>query len=167
MFLIYNFIFTNYTIKINIININSLNGAFTLGEFIKLTAEIVNMIHDIIQIFTEKMGWDLTDKDLHFWLIGFIGVIFFLSIHPILKALASLSFTIVSFIYTFTILIVIVFALEIQQKITGRGQMEFEDAIVGLWGFIAMFAGLMALKLLYITLMRSNTKNKREEDQSQ
>jgi hypothetical protein len=137
-----------------------------VGEFIKLTAEIVNMIHDIIQIFTEKMGWNLTDKDLHFWLIGFIGIAFFLSIHPILKALASLSFTTISFIYTFTILIVIVFALEIQQKITGRGQMEFEDAIVGLWGFIAMFAGLMAIKLIFNTIIRSSVKSKNKKGRS-
>jgi hypothetical protein len=125
-----------------------------VGEFIKLTAEIVNQIHDFIELFTEKMGWDLTDKDLHFWLIGIIGVVLFLSIHPILKALASLSFTSVSFIYTFTILVVIVFALEIQQKITGRGQMEFEDAIVGLWGFFAMFAGIMTIKLIFRALFR-------------
>jgi hypothetical protein len=125
-----------------------------VGEFIKLTAEIVNQIHDFIELFTEKMGWDLTDKDLHFWLIGFIGIAIFLSIHPILKALASLSFTTVSFIYTFTILVVIVFALEIQQKITGRGQMEFEDAIVGLWGFFAMFAALMAVKLLFNAIFK-------------
>jgi hypothetical protein len=125
-----------------------------VGEFIKLTAEIVNQIHDFIELFTGKMGWDLTDKDLHFWLIGIIGIVLFLSIHPILKALASLSFTTVSFIYTFTILVVIVFALEIQQKITGRGQMEFEDAIVGLWGFFAMFAALMAVKLLFNTIFK-------------
>jgi hypothetical protein len=125
-----------------------------VGEFIKLTAEIVNQIHDFIELFTEKMGWNLTDKDLHFWLIGIIGIALFLSIHPILKALASLSFTTVSFIYTFTILVVIVFALEIQQKITGRGQMEFEDAIVGLWGFFAMFAGVMAIKLIFRALFR-------------
>jgi hypothetical protein len=129
-----------------------------VGEFIKLTAEIVNQIHDFIELFTEKMGWNLTDKDLHFWLIGFIGIALFLSIHPILKALASLSFTTVSFIYTFTILIVIVFALEIQQKITGRGQMEFEDAIVGLWGFIAMFAALMAVKLLFNVIFKRTRK---------
>jgi hypothetical protein len=126
-----------------------LNGELSVGEFIKFVAEIVNQIHDLIQLFTGKMGWELSDKDLHFWLIGIIGIVLFLSIHPILKGMSQLSFTTVSFVYTFTVLVVIVFALEIQQKITGRGQMEFEDAIVGLWGFIAMFAGVMALKLLF------------------
>jgi hypothetical protein len=131
-----------------------------VGEFIKLTAEIVNMIHDFIELFTSKMGYNLTDKDLHFWLIGFIGILFFLIIHPIFKGLAKLSFTTISFIYTLTVLIVIVFALEIQQKITGRGQMEFEDAIVGLWGFIAMFAALMAVKLIFNSILRKGKKEK-------
>ncbi|HWQ42379.1 MAG TPA: hypothetical protein VN456_10155, partial [Desulfosporosinus sp.] len=50
------------------------------------------------------------------------------------------SLTAISFIYTFTILVVLVFAIEIEQKITGRGHMEFQDIVEGLWGFLVAFA---------------------------
>jgi hypothetical protein len=36
--------------------------------------------------------------------------------------------------------------VEIQQKITGRGNMEFQDAVISLWGFILFFAGYILLK---------------------
>ncbi|ODA40259.1 hypothetical protein DSBG_2945 [Desulfosporosinus sp. BG] len=31
------------------------------------------------------------------------------------------------------------FAIEIEQKITGRGHMEFQDILEGLWGFLVAF----------------------------
>ncbi|RCO04220.1 hypothetical protein DTX80_18415, partial [Bacilli bacterium] len=49
------------------------------------------------------------------------------------------STTILSFIYTFTGMVVLVFAIELQQAITNRGNMEFADAVIGLWGFIVLF----------------------------
>ena len=37
-------------------------------------------------------------------------------------------------------MVVLVFAVEIQQAYTQRGNMEFADAVMGLWGFIVFFA---------------------------
>jgi hypothetical protein len=51
-------------------------------------------------------------------------------------------------------MLVIVFAIEIQQKITGRGDMEFEDAMVGLYGFFAFFAAYLFLKLVWSSSTR-------------
>ena len=47
--------------------------------------------------------------------------------------------TILAFVYTFTLMVVLVFAIEIQQAITNRGNMEFTDAAMGLWGIIFFF----------------------------
>ena len=56
------------------------------------------------------------------------------------KYLVRYSLTAISFIYTFTVLVVLVFAIEIGQKLTGRGNMEFQDIVEGLWGFLVAFA---------------------------
>ncbi|AOL97182.1 uncharacterized protein BS16045_01464 [Bacillus subtilis] len=53
-----------------------------------------------------------------------------------------------SFIYTVTVIIVIVFAIEIQQKVTGRGNMEFLDATEGIKGFLVFFMFFLLLKML-------------------
>ena len=113
-----------------------------MKEIIQMLVDIVNNLHDFIQIFvnhTLNLGW--TDKDLHFWIMGIIGIIIFLVVLVLSKIIAKMRFgiTILSFLYTFTCMIVLVFAIEIQQALTNRGNMEFQDAIIGLLGFIAFF----------------------------
>ncbi len=117
-----------------------------MKEFILILAEIINTIHDIINTLTHEAGWNLTDKDLHLWVFGIVGILTFLAVHAVFKYLAQYSLTAISFIYTFTVILVVVFAIEIQQKITGRGNMEFHDAVIGLWGFILFFAAFLVIK---------------------
>ncbi|MEK1830761.1 hypothetical protein AAAC51_22150 [Priestia megaterium] len=57
------------------------------------------------------------------------------------------SITAISFIYTLTVMLVLVFAIEIQQGITTRGNMEFDDAIAGLWGFLVFLVFISPLLL--------------------
>jgi hypothetical protein len=134
-----------------------------MKDAIQLIAEIVNIFHDIIMELTEALGLTLSDKDLHFWVIGIIGIFTFGITHLVFKAISKWSITVISFLYTITVLIVFVFAIEIQQKITGRGNMEFADAIVGLYGFIMFFLVFLVLKLTinFITgkINKRNDKN--------
>ncbi|MDQ7864204.1 hypothetical protein RCO48_33245 [Peribacillus frigoritolerans] len=58
--------------------------------------------------------------------------------------------TILSFLYTFTVMVVLVFAIEIQQALTSRGNMEFQDAAIGLWGFIVFFMVFAILSSLFL-----------------
>ncbi|WLR43140.1 hypothetical protein LC087_02735 [Bacillus carboniphilus] len=110
-----------------------------MKEVILVIADIVNQLHDVIIELSQLLGLNLTDKELHFWVIGLVGLFLFAPTQYVFKKLAKLSITSISFIYTFTILVVIVFAIEIQQKIMDSGNMEFDDAVLGLWGFIVMF----------------------------
>jgi hypothetical protein len=86
------------------------------------------------------MGYNLNDKELHFIVIAIAGIIIFACVHLAFKFISKYSITAISFIYTFTVLVVIVFAIEIQQKITGSGAMEFADIVYGLYGFLCTFA---------------------------
>lgn len=125
-----------------------------MKDFIKIIAEIVNGIHDVIMVMADNAGLNFNDKDLHLWVFGIIGITSFFAVHLLFKKLAKYSVTAISFIYTFTVMLVLVFAIEIQQKITGRGQMEFDDAVVSLWGFILFFAVFLVLKGIYILISR-------------
>lgn len=118
-----------------------------MKEIILVIAEIINFMHDIIWDMSNKAGFQFTDKDLHLWIFGIIGIISFGCIHMLFKYLSKYSITAISFVYTFTVMIVLVFAIEIQQKITGRGQMEFDDAVMGLWGFLLFFAVFLLFKV--------------------
>ena len=140
-----------------------------MKEIIKIIAEVVNEAHDLLLDLTNLMGWNLTDKDLHLWVIGILGILIFMGVQVVFKMLAEWSITAISFIYTFTVLVVIVFAIEIQQKITGRGNMEFLDAVIGLWGFLIFFGIYLAIRLVifgvkkmltYFNVKKKDNRNK-------
>lgn len=118
-------------------------------EFFKIIAEIVNIFHDIIMEVANILGWQATDKDLHLWIIGIIGIISYFIVQFIFKRLAAWSIKSISFIYTFTLILVLVFAIEIQQGITGRGNMEFADAVAGINGFLLFFGIYLVIGLFF------------------
>jgi len=107
---------------------------------LKFITSVMNFFHDNLVRLTHALGLNVNDKQLHFLVIGLLGIILFLVVNKLFKYLIRYSLTAISFIYTFTILVVLVFAIEIEQKITGRGHMEFQDIVEGLWGFLVAFA---------------------------
>lgn len=133
-----------------------------MKEIILLLAEVVNHIHDVLLFTTEKLGFQLTDKDLHFWIMGLLGIFTFFIVYKGFKYVEKLKWStgIFSFVYTFTIMVVIVFAIEIQQAITQRGNMEFADAAIGLWGFLVFFMvyAILASALYFFTLLMKKRK---------
>ncbi|WP_377887666.1 hypothetical protein [Alkalihalobacillus sp. R86527] len=130
---------------------------------IKLIVAIVNELHDLLIEVVYGLGFVASDKDLHFWVIGILGMIGFIFVQLAFRLLSKWSITSISFIYTFTVLLVVVFAIEIQQKITGRGNMEFEDAVIGLKGFVVLFGvylilrgAMKGIKYLFKTLQKDS-----------
>ncbi|RLL43767.1 hypothetical protein D8M04_12670 [Oceanobacillus piezotolerans] len=124
-----------------------------MKDFVMLLAEIVNEIHDIL---IEMFGLHMTDKELHFWIIGIIGMATFFVVYFFFKLIEKMkwSITILSFIYTFTGMFVLVFAIELQQAITNRGNMEFADAIAGLWGFLVLFIIYALIAIVFVIIKK-------------
>lgn len=138
-----------------------------MEKAIKLLVEIVNDLHDIFIELINAFGGNLNDKQMHFIVIGVLGMIIFFITNSLFKAIAKYSITAISFIYTSTVMIIFVFAIEIQQKITGRGKMEFEDITAGLWGFIEGFAIYLLFRLVImgvkILLNKDNNNNNQDK----
>jgi len=61
-------------------------------------------------------------------------------VQPIFTLLAKTGHVLaISWIYVFTLILLLTFAIEIEQKITGSGVMDFDDMLFGVWGFMLMF----------------------------
>lgn len=131
-----------------------------MSSVLKFITSIMNYFHDKLILSTKFMGLDLDDKQLHFLVIGLIGIILFVCVHKLFKYLVRYSLTAISFIYTFTVLVVFVFAIEIGQKVTGRGNMEFQDIVEGLWGFLVAFALYMGV-VISVHLVKKLSKRLR------
>lgn len=143
-----------------------------MKELILLLAGIVNGIHDVLLALSGRLGFQLTDKDLHFWIVGMLGIGIFFLVYVIFRSLEKLKWStaVFSFIYTFTIMVVFVFAIEIQQAITNRGNMEFADAVIGLWGFLVFFfvyALLAVAGYFTINFYKNKKQNNRAETDQQ
>ena len=131
-------------------------------EVLKLMANIINDLHDKVLDIVNIGGYSLNDKQLHFIFMAAIGIIIFGVTQILFKKLAKYSITAISFIYTLTVMIVIVFAIEIQQKLTNRGNMEFADVAYGLYGFIYVFCIYLFIRLIIFSIKKlfKKLKNK-------
>ena len=98
---------------------------------------------------------NFTDKELHFLVIGLLGLGMIFAIYPLFKLLAKHNHEmVIAWIYVFTVLVVITFAIEIGQRITGTGNMEFADIMYGLVGFLLMFFAFCILRAIYHGILR-------------
>lgn len=123
-------------------------------EVINIFVGFLNNLHDLIVDIAKVLGLKVTDKGLHFWFIGILGIFIFFITNALFKKLAKWSISAISFVYTFTVLVIIVLGLEIEQKITGRGNMEFADIVAGLWGFLAFFSIYLIIRFVIYLIKR-------------
>ena len=89
-------------------------------------------------------------------------------VHPVFKWLARNNhIMVISWIYVFTLIIVITFAIEIGQRVTHTGVMEFADIMFGVVGFISMFMVFSVFRGFYhliLKLIRGDGEEEEEED---
>jgi len=135
-------------------------------EILKILVGITNELHDLLVKFSSVFGFNFNDKQLHFIVIAIIGMIIYIIVDKLFKAMSKYSVSILSFIYTFTVLMVIVFGIEIEQKITKRGNMDFADIVAGLWGFIASFI-VYIIVYSFICLIKKSIKKHTQKKMSQ
>ena len=101
----------------------------------------ITKIHHYILGLNDAFEYNFTDKELHFLIIGILGMVFIFAIYPVFRWLANRDHIMtITFIYAFTLIIVITFAIEIGQKVTHTGNMEFADIMMGVLGFVLMYA---------------------------
>ena len=111
---------------------------------------IIAKIHNYIMRLNDKFEYNFSDKDLHFLVIGLLGMAMIFVVYPVFKWLASKKhIMVIAWIYVFTLILVITFAIEIGQKISNTGSMELADIILGVMGFIVMFAVFAAVRGIY------------------
>ena len=115
---------------------------------------IVAQIHAFLLHLNDSFELRLSDKDLHFFIMAVLGMLLFFMVHFVFKRLARWSVTAISFIYVFTLMTVLGFAIEVGQKITGTGEMDFADVVAGLYGVLAFFGIYTAYRLLAMLAAR-------------
>ena len=128
---------------------------------------IMAQVHDSLMRLNDGFELRLGDKDLHFVIMALAAMLLFFLVHAVFRRLAKWSITAVSFIYVFTVMTVLGFAIEIGQRISGTGEMDFADIVAGLYGVLAFFAVYTAYRLLAMgvsVLLRITRKSNRKNE---
>ena len=119
-------------------------------DFLYSIVGLIAVIHNTILRMNDSFETVLSDKELHFIVIGLLGMGMLFVIYPLFKLLSKNHVLVIAWIYVFTVIIVIVFAIEIGQGITGTGTMDFDDITAGVFGFMAMFIVFVIIRAIIL-----------------
>lgn len=126
-----------------------------LKELLYQAVNWIATVHDKISQMNNQFEGTLSDKQMHFLVIGILGILLIFIIHPLFRHLSKTNHVmVISWIYVFTLILVITFSIEIGQRLTGTGDMEFADIVSGIGGFIFMFAIFALIRAAVIGIIR-------------
>ena len=132
-----------------------------MKEALTKLMEQIARIHDAILRLNDSRELFLSDKALHFIVIGALGMLGILIVYPIFKKLSEKGHVLaIAWIYVCTVLLGRTLAIEIGQQISGTGTMSFSDIVSGVLGFFYMFAVFAAIRWLWLNLFRRRKKKK-------
>lgn len=124
-----------------------------MSKYLHILVAWITRAHDAIMTLNDSFETHFSDKEMHFLVIGAIGLALILLVYPLFKLLASRNRVLaITWIYVLTVLVVLTFAIEIGQHITGTGDMDFGDIVAGMGGFFAVTAVISVLHLLVWTV---------------
>ena len=131
-----------------------------LKELLYQAVNWIATVHDKISQLNNQFEGTLSDKQMHFLVIGILGILLIFIIHPLFRHLSKTNHVmVISWIYVFTLILVITFSIEIGQRLTGTGDMEFADIVSGISGFIVMFAVFALIRAAVIGIIRLIRRN--------
>lgn len=126
-----------------------------MRELLYAIVGLISRFHDKIMQLNNAYEANFSDKELHFLVIGLLGLGMIFVVYPLFKFLAKRNHEmVIAWIYVTTVIVVLTFAIEIGQKITGTGNMEFADIMYGLVGFLLMFFAFCILRAIYHGILR-------------
>ena len=112
---------------------------YIFKQIIDLMIKLIYNAHTYFLSLNDQYNINLTDKQLHFIVIGLFGIFMMLVIYPLFKWMAKKHLSVlIAWFYVTTVLIVITFAIEIAQWYSNTGTMDFVDIVAGLLGWFLM-----------------------------
>lgn len=139
-----------------------------MKTFLYWIVEMIARAHSRLLKLNDAYEYNFSDKELHFLVIGVLGMLMIFVVHPIFKWLVKNDhIMVVSWIYVFTLIIVITFAIEIGQRVTDTGVMEFADIVFGVLGFISMFLVFSVIRGFYHLILRLIHRRRGDEEEEE
>ena len=108
-------------------------------------------VHDRILHLNDRFEMNLSDKELHFLIFGALGFGLLALVYPLFSWLHRRNKVLtMAWIYAFTLIVILCFAIEFGQHFSGTGQMDLADVLAGVGGFLAVTAGNIVLRAIWL-----------------
>lgn len=129
-----------------------------ISYFGKVFSKIISKIITVVTyLHTEILGLNdsyelyLSDKELHFYVVAIFGFILLVVLFPLFNYLVKRKKTLyITWIYVFTFLLAFTLLIEVGQKLSGTGDMDYMDTIAGLVGFLLVSLIVFILRWLFM-----------------
>ena len=117
-----------------------------LKEWLYRIVVFIAEVHDSILAYNRKLSTDFTNSELHFIVIGLLGLLLLLFTWLFFSFLTRRGKSgLMAWLFTFSTVCFITFAIEVGQHLTKTGKMELEDIVYGIMGFLAVSVPVAAL----------------------
>ena len=126
-----------------------LTGMFR--DFLANMVRVVTYLHTRILGLNDSYELYLSDKELHFYVVAITGVLLIIVLYPLFKFLVKRNKTLyIVWIYVFTFLFAFTLLIEIGQRLTGTGMMDYMDTVAGLVGFLLASFVVFVIRWIYM-----------------
>ena len=126
-----------------------LTGMFR--DFLANMVRVVTYLHTRILGLNDSYELYLSDKELHFYVVAITGVLLILVLDPLFRYLVKRNKTLyIVWIYVFTFLFAFTLLIEIGQRLTGTGMMDYMDTVAGLVGFLLASFVVFVIRWIYM-----------------
>ena len=126
-----------------------LTGMFR--DFLANMVRVVTYLHTRILGLNDSYELYLSDKELHFYVVAITGVLLILVLYPLFRYLVKRNKTLyIVWIYVFTFLFAFTLLIEIGQRLTGTGMMDYMDTVAGLVGFLLASCVVFVIRWVYL-----------------
>lgn len=131
-----------------------------MTRIIYLFITFINKLHNKLFYYNDYKGLNLTDKQLHFIIIGLFGFCLLAFIQPLFAWISKhFGLLFITFSYVFTIVLMLSFAIEVGQAYSGSGTMDFYDIASGILGFFTAFAIYLIIYIVVKSVKKIGKKD--------
>ena len=134
-------------------------------DIIVKAVSLVTYMHGRILGINDSNELFLSDKELHFYTVAIFGVILLFCLYPLFRYMVKRNKTLlITWIFVFVFLVGFTLLIEVGQKLTGTGDMDYLDTMAGLLGFIIASVILLIVREIWLLLKLLFNKGKKNSD---
>ena len=134
-------------------------------DIIVKAVSLVTYMHGRILGINDSNELFLSDKELHFYTVAVFGVILLFCLYPLFRYMVKRNKTLlITWIFVFVFLVGFTLLIEVGQKLTGTGDMDYLDTMAGLLGFIVVSVVLLIVREIWLLIRLLFIKGKKNSD---